>query len=578
MHAMNFDCHPNSVARALALILGMATVAAPTHAALPSITNVTNFTAALPAGGNGARPTNPLTEAADGYLYSRARAGGGTVLNNQQGGTDAVFFRIRNDGTGFEVLGSGPTTVAPTSTRWISAGDGYLYSPGPSSGLIQRYRHGTTTGWEDFFTGSSGYIISILESDNLFFLTANTGSALSSLSLDGSLETLLRATGSSSATDGSSPHYMIRGSDGRLYGLQSTGGSGGAGTLFSMNRDGSDYRVLQNFNSLSTGYQNTSAIKPLIEATDGKLYGINYNGSGGDVAGGAIYRIDKDGGNYELIYGFATNTDRGGYNPNTIFQAQDGHIYISTIYGGANRGGTILRYRIDDGVLELLYTFEALTGPAQNNIWTHPTTGVTAVVNAAINGGSNAAGRNPYHLMQASNGQFYGVAMLGGSHGWGSLFRFEPGDEVAPDAMLNDAPPEMLGFGVNSGYLDSATVAVGNSISLYWNTRGVAGCTASSNEPGSAWSGSKVAKANTSVTAVSVAPVQAGTWTYTLTCRPQSPNYPNVSASITVNAAPAVTEPQAVGNGGGGGALGWLLAPLAVLGLACRRRRASASA
>ncbi|WP_382323321.1 GlyGly-CTERM sorting domain-containing protein [Hydrogenophaga sp. UC242_53] len=76
---------------------------------------------------------------------------------------------------------------------------------------------------------------------------------------------------------------------------------------------------------------------------------------------------------------------------------------------------------------------------------------------------------------------------------------------------------------------------------------------------------------------MSVAPVQAGTWTYTLTCRPQSPNHANVSAFITVNAAPAVTQPEAVGNGGGGGALGWLLAPLAVLGLACRRRRACAS-
>lgn len=575
---MAIDHTPTSIARALALTLGLAALAAsaPVHAALPSATSVTDFTAALPAGGNGSRPTNPLTEAADGYLYSRARSGGGTVLNNQQGGVDAVFFRMKNDGSAFQVLASGATTVAPVSTRWISAADGHLYAPGATSGQIQRYKHGVTPGWETFFTGSSGYIISILESDKLFFLTANTGHALSSLRLDGSVETLLRATGATSATDGSSPHYMIRGSDGRLYGLQTSGGSGSAGTLFSMNRDGSDYRVLLNFNSQTTGRQNTSATQPLIEASDGKLYGITYNGSGGEAAGGAIYRVDKDGSQYEQIYSFPTNTNRGGYNPNTIFQARDGHIYISTVNGGANGGGTILRYRIADGVLELLYTFEALTGPARNNIWTNPTTGATAVVNAAINGGSNAAGRNPYHLMQASNGQFYGVAMLGGSHGWGSLFRFDPGNEVAPDAMLNDVPPELLGFGVNAGYASSTTVAVGHRIDLYWNTKGVAGCTASSNEPGSAWTGSKASQANTSLTAVAVAPVQAGTWTYTLTCRPQSPHYANVTAAITVNAAPAVAEPLAIGNGGGG-AMGWLLAPLTALGLGLRRRRAGSS-
>lgn len=560
----------------LSVSLSALTVGAASHAALPSITNVTSFTAALPTGGNGSRPSNPLTEAADGYLYSRARSGGGTVVNNTQGGTDAVFFRIKNDGTGFDVLASGPGTVAPTSTRWIGASDGYLYSPGPASGLLQRYRHGTTTGWEDFFTGTSGFITSITQADGLFYLTNNTGSALTSLSADGKTETLLRATGSSAATDGSSPHYMLRASDGRLYGLHTSGGSSFSGTLFSMARDGSDYRVLLNFASSTTGYQNSNAIQPLIEASDGKLYGINYNGSGGDVAGGAIYRIDKDGSNYEMIYSFATNTDRGGYNPNTIFQAKDGHIYISTVNGGATGGGTILRYRIDDGVLELLYTFEALTGPPQNNVWTNPNTGATAVINSVLNGGSNAAGRTPQHLMQASNGQFYGVAMRGGSHGWGSLFRFEPGDEVAPDAMLNDVPPELLGFGVEAGYTKSATVAVGRSINLYWDAKAVAGCTATSNEPGSAWTGNKLAKANTSTTAVAVAPVQAGTWTYTLTCRPQSASYDPVSAFVMVNAAPAVTETESVGNGGGG-ALAWALAPLAWLGMARRRSRGVAA-
>jgi uncharacterized repeat protein (TIGR03803 family) len=558
-------------ARALAIALGLAGPISMAHAVLPSAEAVVNFTAALPAGGNGARPSTPLTEAADGYLYSRTATGGGTVLNSQQGGNSAVFFRLKNDATGFEVLDSGASTVAPTSTRWLAASDGHLYSPGPSSGLIQRYRHGATTGWETFHTGSSGFVTSILEADLQFYLTAGA-STLASLSLDGT-QAIPLYTITNPTLEGGTPHYMVRGSDGRLYGLHTTGGSGFAGTLFRMDRDGNGYQVLQNFNALTTGYQKINAVRPLVEAGDGKLYGITYDGGGGDVSGGAIYRINKDGSDFELIHGFASNTDRAGYNPNTVLLGRDGHIYVSTLNGGANGGGTIVRYRIDDGVLELLYTFEALTGPAQNNIWTNPTSGATATVNAAINGGGNAAGRTPYHLMQASNGQFYGVAQRGGSHGWGSVFRFDPGDEVAAGSMLNDVPAELLNFGINVAHDPSATLALGQSVNLWWNTKGVASCAGTSTEPGSTWIGRQSAKATSSTTAASVKPGRAGTWTYTLTCQPQNPAYPPVSAAVSLTVVPTVADGIDVGNGGGGGALAWLLLPLMGLALWARRAR-----
>mgnify|MGYP006164326811 CR=1 FL=1 len=48
-------------------------------------------------------------------------------------------------------------------------------------------------------------------------------------------------------------------------------------------------------------------------------------------------------------------------------------------------------------------------------------------------------------------------------------------------------------------------------------------------------------------------PVQAGAWTYTLTCAPQGGSHEPVSASITVDARVQVTEAEQRGNGGGGG-------------------------
>lgn len=567
---MDLTRKPTSVAQAALLLLGLSALPMAVQAALPSVEAVANFTAAQPGGGNGARPVTPLVEAADGYLYSRTATGGGTINNSSQGGTSAVFYRIRNDGTGFEVLATGDATVAPTSTRWIAGSDGYLYSP-MTAGLIQRYKHNTTTGWEDFHTLSSAQTVtSIHESGGLFYLAAGA-SSISSLSLPARVETPL-FTLTNAGTEGSAPREMLRGSDGRLYGINTSGGPGSNGTLFSLNSDGADYRVLQSFNNTATGSPGIFAVRLLVEAGDGKLYGITYSGNG-DYTRGGIYRIDRNGDNFEMIYGFATPTDRGGANPNNILLGRDGHLYISTINGGANGVGTILRYRIDDGVLELLYTFEAATGPAQNNVWTNPTTGATATSNVALNGGSNAGGRFPYHLMQASNGQFYGITQQGGSHGWGTVFRFHPGDEVAPGSMLNDVPPEMLGFGINVSHQPSATVIAGRSVDLFWNTKGVSSCTAFSNEPGSAWTGRQATKATGGTSVVNLTLLQPGAWTYTLTCLPQNPVYAAVSASITIQVEPAVTDPQPIGNGGGG-ALGGLLAPLAALGgLALLRRR-----
>jgi len=63
---------------------------------------------------------------------------------------------------------------------------------------------------------------------------------------------------------------LIQGTDGALYGTES-GGRSGNGTAFKLNRDGSGYTVLQNFDHDTTGAYIEAG---LVQGTGGVLYGV----------------------------------------------------------------------------------------------------------------------------------------------------------------------------------------------------------------------------------------------------------------------------------------------------------------
>jgi hypothetical protein len=72
------------------------------------------------------------------------------------------------------------------------------------------------------------------------------------------------------------PNLIIQGSDGNLYGtLQNTEGSG-YGSIFYTSLGGTQAVTLYNF----VGYPDDGAnpFSPLVQATDGKFYGVTYDG------------------------------------------------------------------------------------------------------------------------------------------------------------------------------------------------------------------------------------------------------------------------------------------------------------
>lgn len=104
---------------------------------------------------------------------------------------------------------------------------------------------------------------------------------------------------------------------------------------------------------------------------------------------------------FELLHEFV-HTD--GEYPTTLLQAADGSFYGTTIGGGANDAGTVFRLS-QTGEFSTVFHFGADT---------------------------TATGRRPRSLIQASDGNLYGVTQSGGTRDYGTIFRLDLSTRPTP--------------------------------------------------------------------------------------------------------------------------------------------------
>jgi uncharacterized repeat protein (TIGR03803 family) len=249
--------------------------------------------------------------------------------------------------------------------------------------------------------------------------------------------------------------------------------------------------TLVNFNGTDGDWPTPGV--PLVQATDGNLYGVTYYGgtptscrysSGTDC--GTFFKITPAG-ELTTLYSFCSQSNcADGQDPVSLLQAPNGNFYGVTFLGGANRGpegygfGTIFEMT-PSGVLTTLYTFcsqtacsdgeepQALVVGVNGNLY-----GTTALGGAYNNGTVfeiNAAGKLttlysfcaktgcpdggfPGALMQASDGNLYGSTQFGGAHNGGVIFEITPAGKFAtlysfvhglPNAMIEGGDGNLYG-------------------------------------------------------------------------------------------------------------------------------------
>jgi uncharacterized repeat protein (TIGR03803 family) len=224
-------------------------------------------------------------------------------------------------------------------------------------------------------------------------------------------------------TDGARPFSgLTLGTDGSFYGTTLYGGSGHNGTLFKITPGGSlttihdftsaegidwappieaadgifygiteriVYRFTRSGTFMSLGLPPGGSTSPLLQAADGTLFGST--GDGGKYGDGTVFKITSV--EDQVIFNFDPHAPAGNA---PLIQAADGDLYGTTGTGGDYRQGIVFK----------------LT----------PKGSVTALHNFPDPGYPHD-GIGPYAgLVQATDGNFYGVTQQGGTTGYGVIF------------------------------------------------------------------------------------------------------------------------------------------------------------
>src|SRR5579863_8272254 len=206
--------------------------------------------------------------------------------------------------------------------------------------------------------------------------------------------------------DGSSPlSALVQATDGNLYGATYYGGAYQGGAIFRITPGGT-LTTLYNF--CAEGYpcsDGASPSAPLVQDTDGSLYGTTYYGGAYDE--GTVFQITTDG-TLKTLYSFCAaglpDCTNGAYPYASLARATNGDFYGTTEHGGAYGIGTIFKIT-SSGQLTTLYSFCAQSGCPDG---------------AYPQGG----------LVQTADGNFYSTTISGGAYDQGVIFRMTPSGEL----------------------------------------------------------------------------------------------------------------------------------------------------
>jgi uncharacterized repeat protein (TIGR03803 family) len=183
------------------------------------------------------------------------------------------------------------------------------------------------------------------------------------------------------SANGANPYSgLTLDTNGALYGTTCNGGTNNDGTVFRV--VGSTVTTLHNFD----GSHGACPQGDLVLASNGELYGTTT--LGGSFGFGTIFRISP-GGTFASLHSFDNSED--GMSPNGgLVQAPNGLLY-GTDQGGPQASGTVFSVT-PAGVLTTIHVFDSTDGS------------------------------RPGALVQASDGNFYGMTNEGGEHYQGTIF------------------------------------------------------------------------------------------------------------------------------------------------------------
>jgi uncharacterized repeat protein (TIGR03803 family) len=313
-------------------------------------------------------------------------------------------------------------------------------------------------------------------------------------------------SGQTQCTDGIWPHAPLTNINGILYGTTASGGTYGAGTVFSVNPTTGAETVLYSFCKEEWC---TDGSSPYAGVTDvnGTLYGTTYGG--GQFGYGTVFSINPSTGAELVVYSFQNNGTDGQY-PQAGLLYVKGALYGTTAGGGASTGcdyfdlpgcGSVFAIDLTTGSESILHSFQSNgadgtiplagllelsgvlygstayggTGECSSGYSTgcgtvfsiNLDTNTEVVLHSFQN--DNGDGYYPYAGLTNLKGTLYGTTYIGGGNGGGSVFSINPetGAETVqysfcplrnckegagPYASLTDVDGTLYGTTADGGY------------------------------------------------------------------------------------------------------------------------------
>lgn len=387
----------------------------------------------------------------DGPQGSLVVAGGRLHGMTQAGGVSGLgtVFGINDDGSGFALLhsfaatadadGAQPTgslTALGTELYGISYGGGVngagtafkVNSDGTGFAVLHSFGSGNGSNPIGSLTASGGEFFGMTHSGG----ASGTGTIFR-INADGSSFQLLHSFGSSGQEWGF-PSGSLTVCGAQLCGMTPYGGESGGGTIFTLNRGGTGFRVIHSFSGyFSDGEAPGGSLLDL----GGTLYGTTSKG----VRSGTIFRINPDGSAFALLYSFGWVPPNAG-SPAGSLTASNGVFFGTTSAGGAGDRGAIFKVSEDGSNFGLVHEFtDAGTGRSMN----------------------------PVGTLVALGGVLYGTTPFGGDGGClDSLYQprgcgviFKVNEDGSGYAVVHSFAGNELGF-INGG--DSFLTPVGGSL------------------------------------------------------------------------------------------------------------------
>jgi uncharacterized repeat protein (TIGR03803 family) len=286
---------------------------------------------------------------------------------------------------------------------------------------------------------------------------ASSGGTVFRITPKGALITMHSFCTQPNCPDGASPYAsLVLGRDGAFYGTTREGGNiHNGGTVFKIGLGGT-LHTIHNFCRLSGCADGAQPFAGLIQGEDGNFYGTTSRGGThtnrgcvGSGGCGTVFKMTPNG-VLTTLYSFCSPPQcaDGALPEASLFQGADGNFYGTTTSGGLHQSANICSYGCGtvfrltpNGVFTTLYNF--------------------CVAANCADGAYPAA-----NLYQATDGNFYGTTVLGGTNGsigGGTIFRITPagtlttmqnlnGDDTPTGSLIQDTDGKLYGTGSGNSF------------------------------------------------------------------------------------------------------------------------------